>query len=101
MLYLSTVKYDFQDQLNELQAKIYLDTKIKLSKKELLELVFMVGVEQYDEIIHRIKREQPPLDDIIIAKVLSLSEGFGSGSESLSTTLDKYVYDKNTQDDQT
>ena len=41
MFSVSTVKFDLQEDLEELQAKIYLDTKKKLSKKDILELAIV------------------------------------------------------------
>lgn len=52
---MSTVKFAMQDELNELQAKIYLHTKKKMSKKEILELVFKMGQQDFEKIIEMIE----------------------------------------------
>ena len=52
---MSTIKFELQDELDELIARIYLDTKKKLSKKELLELIFNIGKQDYQEILDLVK----------------------------------------------
>ncbi len=44
---LSIVKFGLQDDLEELQARIYLET-VRLTKKELLELIFKIDLEHYE-----------------------------------------------------
>lgn len=92
MFRVSTVKFDLHDELEELQARIYLDTKKKLSKKELLELVFHIGAQHYDLILKTLQSEETPLDDQIIQTVLAYSEDFGEGTEKLSSKVDQIVY---------
>ncbi len=92
MLPVSTVKFDLQDDLEELQARIYLDTKKKLSKKEILELTFKIGSKNYDQIIHEIQQEESSLDDDIIESVLDFSDDYGEGTEKLSSQINKIVY---------
>jgi hypothetical protein len=52
---MSSVKIDRHSEINELLAKIYLDTKLKLSKKELLEIIFDINYEDYGLLVQRIK----------------------------------------------
>ncbi|MHA1745305.1 MAG: hypothetical protein ACTSWW_04860 [Promethearchaeota archaeon] len=44
---MATIKFDLQDELNELIARIYLDTHKKYTKKELLSLIFELGSRDY------------------------------------------------------
>jgi len=92
VLPVSTVKFDLHEDLEELQARIYLRTKIKLTKKEVLELVFRIGTRNYEQIINEIKPQGSKLDDKTIESILDLVEDFGSGTEKLSTQVDEIVY---------
>ena len=89
----STVKFDLKEDLEELQARIYLDTKKKLTKKDILELVFKIGAKNYEEIIQQIQQEKAALNDDIIKSVLKLVTDFGEGSEKLSSQINKVTYD--------
>ena len=100
VLIVSTIKFDLQDQLNEIQARIYLEKKIKLSKKEILEIIFTIGLEQYEEILKRVENQQQKIDSSLIEGILSLSEDFGEGSENLSNEIDDIIYRKIIRDEQ-
>ncbi|MBN2230663.1 MAG: hypothetical protein JW779_13825 [Candidatus Thorarchaeota archaeon] len=89
---MSTVKFDLKDDLEELQARLYLDTRKRLTKKEILEIVFRIGLENYELIVNEIRLMDYPLDDDVIQKVLSLAEDLGPGSEDLSLRVDDMVY---------
>ena len=93
MFLVSTVKFDLKEDLEELQARIYLDTKKKLTKKDILELVFKIGAKNYEEIIQQIQQEKAALNDDIIKSVLKLVTDFGEGSEKLSSQINKVTYD--------
>ena len=93
MCSVSTVKFDLQEDLEELQARIYLDTKKKLSKKDILELAFRIGAKNYDQLINEIQQNQIPLNDNIIKSVLELASDFGEGTEKLSSQINKITYD--------
>jgi hypothetical protein len=88
----STVKFDLKDDLEELQARLYLDTRKRLTKKEVLEIVFRIGLENYDLIVNEVRLMDYPLGDDVIEKVLSLAEDLGPGSEDLSSRVDDVVY---------
>lgn len=92
MLPVSTVKFDLKDDLEELQARLYLDTRKRLTKKEILEIVFRIGLENYDLIVNEVRLMDYPLDDDVIEKVLSLAEDLGPRSEDLSSRVDDVVY---------
>lgn len=94
MLLVSTVKFDLKDDLEELQARLYLDTRKRLTKKEILEIVFKIGLENYDLIVNEVRLMDYALDDDIIQKVLSLAEDLGPGSEDLSSKVDEVVYSR-------
>jgi hypothetical protein len=92
VLPVSTVKFDLKDDLEELQARLYLDTRKRLTKKEILEIVFRIGLENYELIVNEVRLMDYPLDDDVIEKVLSLAEDLGPGSEDLSSRVDDVVY---------
>jgi len=92
VLPVSTVKFDLKDDLEELQARLYLDTRKRLTKKEILEIVFRIGLENYDLIVNEIRLMDYPLDDDVIQKVLSLAEDLGPSSEDLSSRVDDVIY---------
>ena len=81
---MSTVKFDLQEDLEELQARIYLDTKKKLSKKDILELAFRIGSNNYEQLIHEIQQEKSSLTDSVIESVLATVNDFGEGTEKLT-----------------
>lgn len=89
------MKFDLKDDLEELQARLYLDTRKRLTKKEILEIVFKIGLENYALIVKEVRMKELPLDDNTIVKVLSLAEDFGPGSEDLSSKVDEVVYGGN------
>ena len=90
---MSTVKFNLQEDLEELQARIYLDTKKKLSKKDILELTFKIGAKNYEQIIREIQQEKASLNDDVIESVLSKVTDFGEGTEKLSSQINKITYD--------
>ena len=51
---MATIKFDRQNQLEELIARIYLDTNKKFSKKELLEIIFELGIQDYHALLNKI-----------------------------------------------
>jgi len=89
----STIKFDLQEDLEELRARVYLSTKVKVTKKELLEIVFRVGMKHIPQILEEIKPQKTTLDDKTIESILELAEDFGPGTESLSSRVDEIVYD--------
>ena len=95
MLPVTTVKFDLKDDLEELQARLYLDTRKRLTKKEILEIVFKMGLENYDLIVKSVRSREQPLSDETIKMVLSLAEDMGQGSEDLSSKVDEIVYGGN------
>ena len=48
------VKIDRHIKIDEIIARIYLDTKVKLSKKDLLEMIFDISTEDYNLLLRRI-----------------------------------------------
>ncbi|MHA1679622.1 MAG: hypothetical protein ACTSUE_01355 [Promethearchaeota archaeon] len=57
---MATIRFDRQDELDELIARIYLDTNRKFTKKELLELIFEIGIKDYTLLLKKI--QQPELN---------------------------------------
>lgn len=95
MYSVSTVKFDLQDDLEELQARLYLDTGKRLTKKALLELVFKIGAKDYNRILSEVQAGEVPLTDETIQEILSLAEDLGPDSEDLSSRVDEIVYGGN------
>ncbi|MHA1672843.1 MAG: hypothetical protein ACTSYI_04390 [Promethearchaeota archaeon] len=56
---MATIKFDRQDVLDELIARIYLDLKIKFTKKMLLEVIFDLGSEDYQLLLSKIQHNYP------------------------------------------
>ena len=89
---MATVKFDSQDELEELQARIYLDTKVKLSKKEILELFFKYGKNHYNEVIKEINLNQEDLTESEIDEIFQLASYWGEGTERTSENVDTILY---------
>ncbi len=51
---MATIKFDRQDELDELIARIYLDTNKKFTKKDLLEVIFEIGIQDYRALLNTI-----------------------------------------------
>ena len=86
------MKFDLHDDLEELQARLFLDTRKRLSKKEILELIFKIGLENYPMIVTHLQPHEHPLTEDVMKKVLSLTHDLGEGSEDLSERVDEIVY---------
>ena len=52
---MATIKFDRQDELDKLIARIYLDTNRKYTKKNLLELIFELGIQDYTALLKKIR----------------------------------------------
>lgn len=62
---MATVKFDKQDELNELLARITLDIGITLSKKELIEIIFELGSVEYEALLSLIEQKKRQPEDNI------------------------------------
>jgi hypothetical protein len=62
---MSAVKFDKQEELDRLQAKIMLDLGMKLSKKDLLELLFEMGSQDYDRLLEYIRKNKTQTKDSV------------------------------------
>ena len=89
---MSTVKFDLQDDLEEIKAKIYLDTHKKLTKKQVLELIFRIGKRNYEDILRELQTHNQPLSDKTVKQIHTLAEDFGSGTEDLSKRINELCY---------
>ncbi len=49
---MATIKFDRQNELDEILARIYLDTNKKFTKKDLLEIIFELRIQS---IINQLK----------------------------------------------
>ena len=54
---MATIKFDRQNELDEIIARIYLDTKKKFTKKALLEIIFELGIQDYHTLLDKIKNK--------------------------------------------
>ena len=52
---MATIKFDRQNELDEIIARIYLDTKKKFTKKALLAIIFALGIQDYHTLLDKIK----------------------------------------------
>lgn len=89
-----TLKFDSQDELEELQSRIYLDTKVKLTKKEILELCIKYAKKHYNELIKDMTFNQEELTPDEIDEILNLATDWGEGTEKLSQQVDEILYGK-------
>ena len=67
---MDTIKFTRHDELDHLLARIYLDTKRKLTKKELLEIIFEVGIQDYHYLIKKILHPETLEDDTLRQKFI-------------------------------
>ena len=95
---MSTIKFDLQDDLEEIQARIYLDTHKKLTKKQLLELIFRIGKRNYADILDELQIQDQSISSDTIDRILGLVEDFGSNTEALSTRVDELCYGQKKRD---
>ena len=51
---MATIKFDLQEELNELIARIYLDIHTKYTKKDLLAIIFELGSRDYSLLLEYI-----------------------------------------------
>ena len=91
---MSTVKFDLQTDLEELQARIYLDTKKKVTKKDILELTFKIGAKNYNRLIEEIEKEDQSISLEKVNEILINAMDFGEGTENLSRDVDAILYGK-------
>ncbi len=52
---MTTIKFDRQNEIDELIARIYLDTNKKFTKKDLLEIIFELGIQDYHALLKKIQ----------------------------------------------
>jgi len=51
---MATIKFDRQNELDEIIARIYLDTNKKFTKKDLLEIIFELGIQDYHALLNKV-----------------------------------------------
>ncbi len=89
---MSTVKFDLQTDLEELQARIYLDTRKKLTKKDILEITFKIGAKNYNQLIEEIEKGNRSISPEKVNEILIDVMDFGEGTENLSQDIDTILY---------
>ncbi len=79
---MTTIRFDRQDELDALIARIYLDTRQKLSKKELLEIIFEVGIQDYHLLIQKIQEPKKKGDGGLRSQFIAQLSGALSVSDA-------------------
>ena len=72
---MSTIRFDHQDELDSLIARIYLDTNHKLSKKELLEVIFELGTQDYQLLLKKIREPKTNVDSKLRKRFIETFSG--------------------------
>ncbi|TFG12235.1 MAG: hypothetical protein EU531_10700 [Promethearchaeota archaeon] len=94
---MATIKFDRQDELDELIARVYLDTNKKFSKKELLEIIFELGIQDYHALLNKINTmEKSDSKDL---RTQFINQFSGSISVSEPDEIDpKSIWEKEVED---
>ncbi len=85
---MSTGKLNLQTDLKELQARIYLDTKKKLTKKDILEIASKIGAKNYNQLIEEIEKGNRSISPEKVSDLRLNAMDFGEGTENLSEDVD-------------
>ena len=64
---MAVVKFDQHQKLDEYIARIYLDTHQKFTKKDMLELIFNIGSQDYLTLLDKVNNNQEP-DNLSLRK---------------------------------
>lgn len=89
---MATVKFNNQELLKRLQARILLETNISLTQQEILELSIDLVSENIDLILKKIKIGCNIVSDEQIKSILQLSSDWGEGTEDSSKSIDEHLY---------
>ena len=94
---MATIKFDRQDELDELIARVYLDTNKKFTKKELLEIIFELGVQDYHALLNKINTmEKTDSEDL---RTQFINQFSGSLSVSKPNEIEpKSIWEKEAED---
>jgi hypothetical protein len=79
---MATIRFDRQDELDALIARIYLDTRQKLSKKELLEIIFEVGIQDYHLLVKKVQEPKKSVDGGLRSQFIAQISGALSVSDA-------------------
>lgn len=95
---MAKIKFDRQEELDELVARIYLDTKRRLSKKELLEAIFEVGTRDYQALLALVREPPEDRDATARARFIERVSGAlslpGSGDDAVDA---KSIWERGTR----
>ncbi|MHA1149584.1 MAG: hypothetical protein ACTSR8_15220 [Promethearchaeota archaeon] len=94
---MTTIKFDRQNELDELIARIYLDTNKKFTKKKLLEIIFELGIQDYHALLNKINN----MDKLDSKDLRKQFINHFSGSLSISDPDDitpKSIWEKQLED---
>jgi len=94
---MATIKFDRQDELDEIIARVYLDTNKKFTKKELLEIIFELGIQDYHALLNKINNmEKSDSKDL---RAQFINQFSGSLSVSKPDEIDpKSIWEKEVED---
>lgn len=54
---MATIKFDRHEELDRLIARVYLATNKKFTKKDLLELIFELGTQDFSALLNKIRND--------------------------------------------
>ena len=94
---MATIKFDRQDELDEIIARIYLDTNTKFTKKELLELIFELGIQDYRALLNKINSMEKSDSKDLRAQFINQFSGSLSVSKPDEIHL-KSIWEKELED---
>ena len=89
---MATVKFSSQERLKEIQSKVYLKIKKKLTQQEILELAVDILDNNIDLIINRISKSTRKFTLKEIEKIKLNATNWGRETENLSMEIDDIVY---------
>ncbi len=89
---MSTVKFSKHDKLKELQATIYLETKISLTQQQLLDMSVDILSKNIELVICEISKGGKIIDKEHQNEIFSLISDWGVGTEDSSETIDEVLY---------
>jgi hypothetical protein len=92
---MSTIRFDHQDELDSLIARIYLDTNHKFSKKELLEVIFELGTQDYQLLLKKIREPKTNVDSKLRKRFIeNFSGALSIPNVDVDDTNPKLIWEK-------
>ena len=94
---MATIKFDRQDELDEIIARVYLDTNKKFTKKELLEIIFELGIQDYHALLNKINNMEKSDSNDLRAQFINQFSGSLSVSKP-DEINSKLIWEKDVED---